>query len=218
MVARRLSLNSNLMRSLLLLLAACIVLVDATRLSYQGVASCLMEVGDLNTDAELSELELRLLLDRWVTTPERIMDQLTVGALLHQCDTDNTRSVSWKELSQDPPRCLTLTQTAGIAKWVCSRARNGDFVFDEYAALTETMEAGLLSGKGLKSISDVYTTLVNSRTGVQRAALARTLHVERLSPQINELFNDVGTAVSTVFTIPIAVVIIIIALFATCLL
>lgn len=208
-----------MMRSLpLILLIFCVAACGATRLSYQGVVSCVMEVGDLNADGELSELELRLLLDRWVTAPERIVDRLTPGALLHQCDTDNSESVSWKEISQDPPRCLTLTQTAGLAKWVCSRAQHGDFVFDEYAALTDAMEAGLLSGKGLKSISDAYTTLVNSRTGVQRAALARKLNVERLSPQINELFNDVGTAVSSVFTIPIAVVIIIIALFATCLL
>ena len=175
---------------------------------------CFFEISDLNKDGQLSATELKLALNRWLTTSEQVMDSLTPHRIIAACDTDNSRQVSWAEAIEEP-RCLTLTQTEGLAKWMCSRAKHGDFAFSEYIALSDAAQRGLLSGKGLKSVQSDYQALMDSQTAARRAALARKLHAPRLSSEVNALINGLGS-VTQVFAIPIAVVIVIFALVVAC--
>lgn len=184
------------------------------RMDYQAVMGCFFEIADLNKDGQLGVTELKLALNKWLTTSEQVMDALTPHRIIAVCDTDNSRQVSWAEAIEEP-RCLTLTQTEGLAKWMCSRARHGDFAFSEYVALYDEAQRGILSGKGLKSVQSDYQALMDSQTSARRAALARRLHAPRLSSEVDALLNDLGS-VTQVFAIPIAVIIIIFALVISC--
>ena len=186
-----------------------------SRLDYSSVVSCLFELVDINHDTELTELELRIALTRWVSTTEQVLGGLTVHRFMAQCDTDNSRTVSWKEATENP-HCLTIGQTEDVAKWMCSRARHGDFAFDQYVAVTVAMRDGLASGNGMRSIASQFRVLMDSQNDARRAALARTLHTERFSDEIDSLIAGLGS-VSTVLTLPIAGAIIAMTLFVSCL-
>lgn len=177
---------------------------------YQGVLGCFFKEADLNHDGQLSEVELRIVLNKYLSTHEQVLDQLTPHRILAQCDTDSSRQVTWAEATEEP-RCLTLAQTEGLAKWVCSRAEHSDFSFSEFVQLSEDIERGLLSGKGLKSIQTDLQALRASQNAARRAALARRLHAPRISSEVDALLNDLGS-VTQVFAIPIAVVIVVFAL------
>lgn len=209
--------------TILALTLACVVAVSATsgrgvhathRLDYTAVMACLFEVADLNKDGQLSVTELKLALNRWPSTVEQVTDGLTPHRIVAACDTDNSRQVSWAE-AIDQPACLTITQTEGIAKWVCSRARHGDFAFADYVALSETAKRGLLSGRGLKSIQSDYRALMDSQTGARRAILARRLNAARFSPEVDSLLEDLGST-TPVFALPIALIIVVMALIVAC--
>lgn len=184
------------------------------RLGYEGVMACFFELADLNHDAQLSEIEMNTVLGRWVSRTEQVMDLLTAHRILVACDTDNSRQVSWHEITE-VPRCLTLSQTEGIAKWVCSRARHGDFSFSEYVQLQDTIQAGMFSGNTVTGIQAGLRALHESQTAARQAALARELNTERLSPEVNSLITGLGS-VSQIAAIPIAGVIVVMALLVAC--
>jgi len=185
-------------------------------LDYEGIASCLFEITDINSDAELSEMELRIAFNRYITPTEQILDGLGIHRFIAQCDTDNSRQVSWKEMIEIP-HCLSLAQTEGLAKWLCSRARHGDFTFDRYVEVASSIRDGLLSGQSMKTIQSAFRVMQESQTDARRAAIARSLNAERLSSQVNEILAPLKTG-SQVLAIPIAVIIIVVALFVSCLL
>lgn len=188
---------------------------SATALSYQGVMACVFELADVNHDRTLSQVELRLALRRWVGSVEQALDGLTEHRILAQCDTDSSRSVSWAEVIEEP-RCLSLPQVEGLAKWMCARARHGDFVFDEYKAVATVIEEGLVSGKGFKSISYEFQALMKSQTDARRAAIARQLHQPRLSDEVDAILVDLGAAVSTIVVLPISVALVVLSLAIAC--
>lgn len=185
-------------------------------LNYDGIASCLFEIADINNDAELSELELRIAFGRYITSTEQVIDGLGVHRFIAQCDTDNSRQVSWKELIE-MPHCLSLPQTEGLAKWLCSRAKHGDFTFDKYVEVASNIRDGLMSGQSLGAIEFAFRAIKESQTDARRAAIARNLKAERLSSQVNAIIAPLKTG-SQVLAIPIAVIIIAVALFVSCLL
>lgn len=184
------------------------------RMGYQGVMACLFELTDLNHDAQLSESELRASLDHWLSRTEQVMDALTPHHILAACDTNNSRQVSWAEIT-DEPRCLTLAQTEGIAKWLCSRALHGDFTFEGFVSLSEGIRSSLVRGDALAGIASSMRALHDSQTGARRAALARRINAERLSPEVDKLLTDIKP-LTHVAAFPIAIVIIMMALVVTC--
>lgn len=219
------------MRAALLILCAALVVCTATTsryghgghgfkastaLSYQGVLACVFELVDINKDRQLSGVELRLALSRWLKPMERALDGLTEHRLLAQCDTDSSGAISWQEATEEP-RCVTLSQVEGLAKWMCARAKHGDFVFDEYRGMAMHLQDGLVSGKALKTFKQEFDHMVKSQTDARRAALARTIHKERFSDEVDALISDFGSAVSNVVVIPIAVFIVVLSLFIACL-
>lgn len=202
-------------------LLICILLVAAVAapqiaLSYQGALSCLFELGDINKDRVLSGTELRAVLGRWLGPMERALGGLTDHRLVAQCDTDVSGTISWEEVIEEP-RCLTLAQVEGLAKWLCARARHGNFEFDEYLGVAIHMKQGLMSGQGLKTIQSEYNRIASSQTDARRAALARTMHEERLSEEVTALISDTGAALSNIVVLPIALFILALALVVACL-
>lgn len=185
-------------------------------LSYDGVLACVFELADTGRDGQLSAVELRIALRRWVRTPEQLLDGLTEHRLMQQCDTDRSGTISWAEAIEQP-RCLSIPQVEGLAKWLCARAKHGNYVFSEYRATALAIEEGLVSGQGLKSVAAQFQALAKSRADVDRAALARQLQQPRLSDEVNSLVSDLGAAVSNVVVLPLAAIIIVIALLVACL-
>jgi hypothetical protein len=215
--------------ALLILCAATLVAAAATRyghgghgfkastvLSYQGVLACVFELTDINNDRQLSGVELRVALSRWLKPMERALDGLTEHRLLAQCDTDSSGTISWQEAIEEP-RCITLSQVEGLAKWMCARAKHGDFVFDEYLGMAVHLQQGLVSGKALKTFRQEFDLMAKSQTDARRAALARSTHTARFSDEVNALISDFGSTVSNVVVVPIAVFIVVLSLFIACL-
>ena len=187
-----------------------------TALSYQGVLSCVFELTDINKDGQLSIGELRLALQRWLKPMERALDGLTEHRLIAQCDTDSSGAISWDEAIEEP-RCITLAQVEGLAKWMCARAKHGDFVFDEYLGVAMHMQQGLVSGKAFKTVQSEFDRLAKSQTDARRAALARSINKPRLSSEVDALISDLGSALSNVVVIPIAIFIVVLSLAVACL-
>ena len=116
------------------------------RLDYDGVMACVFELSDVNTDKQLSVVELRIILNRYLSTYEQALSGLTPHRIIAACDTDNSQQVSWIEAIEDP-HCLTLPQVEGLAKWLCSRARQGDFALADYIKLSEELQRGYWQAK-----------------------------------------------------------------------
>lgn len=148
-------------------------LASANRLNYVSVMACLFELADINHDAALSEVELRLVLDRYVTSMEQLMDGLTPHRIIATCDTDIDARVSWDEAALQRPRCLTVEQVEGIAKWVCSRARHSDFTFDEYIQGALTLQQGFAEGHGLKTVAAEMMRTLAMQSATRKLYLAR---------------------------------------------
>lgn len=199
----------------LLLLTLIGGIMASTRLGYDSVAACFFELADLSHDGVVTKAEMQVVFDRWITRFEQGIDQLTPDTLLAQCDTDNSQQITWKEMT-GLPHCLTITQTAGLARWLCSKARHGNFIFDGFAQVEEAFEIGILSGHGFKSVQTQYALMLDSVRGEQRDALARTHNTTRFSSEIDDLISDAGSFLGQPLALGVSVIIVAFALIVAC--
>lgn len=188
----------------------------ARRIDYEAVWSCVFSLVDVNHDLKLSHAELTHGINRWVSTTEQALDGLSPHTLMAHCDTDDSGSISWAEARDPAVRCLTLAQMEGLAKWLCSRAKHGDFAFDEWTALQDTIQKGIVEGKGLKSIKNEFMALERSQTEARRAALARQHNVPRLSDELDGLVSDASDFITQPLALVIAIFIVAAALLVAC--
>lgn len=188
----------------------------ARHLDYEAVWSCVFSLVDVNHDMELSPAELMVGINRWVSGTEQALDGLSPHTLIAHCDTDDSGSISWAEARDPAVRCLSLAQMEGLAKWMCSRARHGDFAFDEWTALQDTIEKGIVEGNGLKSIKSEFMALQRSQSDARRAALARQHNLPRLSDELDGLVSDAGDFITQPLALVIALFIVASALLVAC--
>ncbi len=179
-------------------------------LNWAGVINCLFELVDLNHDRQLSRIELDAIITKYITTVEQAIDGLSPHRLLAACDTDGNHLINWTEAVMEP-HCLTMAQTEGLAKWLCSRARHADYSFAEYTAIAYTIEDGFIHGKGFKSIVSETRRVMRDQTAARRALLARIHHTGRLSDEVDQLVNDLAQPAS-VLAIAVAIPLFLLAL------
>jgi hypothetical protein len=184
-----------------------------THLNYVGVASCVFEIADLTRDRALSQLELGLALNKYLSHVEQWMTGLTPVNVIAQCDTDHTQTVSWEEVMH-PVRCLTIAQVEGLAKWLCSRAQHRDFSFDEYLQTSYNIQAGFAQGTPLKSLFSEAQKNMRDQSRVRQATLARIFQTDRLSSEVSDLLKGITEPVSLialVWAFPLLVVALLVA-------
>jgi len=188
-------------------------LASAKHLNYESVMSCLFELADINHNGRLEELELRLVMDRYVTKAEQLYDGLSPSRIIAACDTDRSMAVNWTE-ALELPRCLTTAQVEGIAKWVCSRAKHSDFSFDEYLAAAVHIQQGFIEGNGLKTIASEMMRALAAQNDARAAFLARQAGVPRLSSTVNDLLLGIrkpASVIALVWAFPLLVIALVVA-------
>jgi len=144
---------------------------SAIRLNRGAVLSCLMELGDINHDAVLSELELNSLLDRYVGPYEQAIGGLSTARMLARCAAPPAlHAITWDELSAEP-LCLSTAQMQSAATYVCARAMHKDFTFDEFLAPLDRINTAFAQGATIKTVISDAERLFGARVDAGRVAL-----------------------------------------------
>lgn len=174
-------------------------------LNWAAVIDCMFELVDLNHDTQLSRIELDAVVNRYVSKTEQLLSGISPYRLLASCDSDGNHLINWTEATMEP-HCLTLAQTEGIGKWLCSRARHKDYSFAEFTDVAYNVEDGFIQGHGFKSLAGEARKVMRDQTAARRALLARIHHTGRLSKEVDNLvqgFTQPASLLAVLVAVPL---------------